>query len=42
MKEKKKRKNFRETWDSIKQPNIFIMGVPESEEKKKTEKYSKK
>ena len=32
---KRKEDNFRDLWDNVKHPNIWIIGVPEEEDKKK-------
>jgi len=32
---KKKKDNLRDLWDSVKHPNVRIIGIPEEEDKKK-------
>ena len=32
---KRNEDNFRDLWDNVKRPNIWIIGVPEEEDKKK-------
>ena len=34
-KKKRKEDNLRDLWDSVKHPNVRIIGVPEEEDKKK-------
>ena len=38
---KRNEDNFRDLWDNVKHPNIQIIGVPEEEDKKQTNKQTK-